>query len=59
MTPDKVRPWVILVTAIGLIVGGFINENVTALMLGCTMLGAEPMYRAKDEIRPTPKKEAT
>lgn len=52
ITPDAVRPWIILIIAIGLVIGGFLLPDPTILMLGCTMLGVEPLTRAAQQPPP-------
>ena len=52
MTPDTVRPWVTLGMAVILIGYGLLTPDPTVLMCGSTMLGAEPMIRAKKEPPP-------
>jgi hypothetical protein len=45
-----VRAWAITVLAIVLVAVGIIKSNPSIFMVGFTVLGAEPMARAREEI---------
>ena len=55
ITPDVVRSWAMVLIGIFLAVGGFFAKDPTVLMLGTTMLGTEPIVRAKKEPPPEQK----
>lgn len=59
VTPEDVRLWAIVLIGVLLAVGGFIARQPTTLMLGTTLLGTEPLARARNEPPPQePTKEA-
>jgi hypothetical protein len=49
ITPEVVRLWAIVLIGVFLAVGGFISKEPTTLMLGTTLLGTEPLVRARHE----------
>ena len=50
ITPDDVRPWIILSLAILLIAAGLLRPDPTIVFLGSTMLGIDPMIRAHKSV---------
>jgi hypothetical protein len=52
-TLSAVRGWLLLVLGAGLIAHGAIEANAAEIGFGFTLLGVEPMTRARSEIEAT------
>jgi hypothetical protein len=52
MTAEKVRPWILLFLGAVLIFWALIHDGPALLMVGCSLLGVEPLSQIKKEEPP-------
>lgn len=52
MTYDKLRPWVLMILGAILIFWALSHDGPAILMVGCSLLGVEPLSQAKKEPPP-------
>lgn len=52
MTAEKARPWIWLILGIMIIIYSLKHEGPALLMVGCSLLGLEPLGQARKEPPP-------